>query len=248
MASATGTFPALRTRASSASWRRPSPRSSRSSGPTRRLARTLFFVFLVYFVVVATGQQSLLTGTTRNLPIVLVTALVETARIATLFLLPVWVVFFWRGRAEAWQPVRLGRSSGRLGRAGDQGRRPCRSGQRRRPPPGCNRLRGAGFRRPDSRSITTCSAAGSRSSSTTPWQAGVGAINALIVVAAADDNAEERAAPGWVYGTLNLVLVSGWMIVHLVLGERHPSLHPRRYYPARRLRGGRRMLPSLQSH
>ena len=51
------------------------------------------------------------------------------------------------------------------------------------------------------------------------WQAGVGAINALIVVAAADDNAEERAAPGWVYGTLNLVLVSSWMIVHLVLAS-----------------------------
>jgi hypothetical protein len=185
-------------------------------GPDAAIARTLFFVFFVYFVVVATGQQSLLTGTTRILPIVFVTALVETARIAALFLVPVWAVFFWRGRAEAWQPVRLASASGAsFGQA-------------------IKVLLVAGAVSLVGLALLAIGAAALVSDGETSfnqnlfsgrhpilqyylWQTGAGAINALIVVAAADDNADQTAAPAWVYGGLNLVLVSGWMVGHLVL-------------------------------
>ena len=49
------------------------------------------------------------------------------------------------------------------------------------------------------------------------WQAGAGAINALLVVMAADNASDPKGAPGWVFGAANLVLVTAWLLGHLVL-------------------------------
>ncbi|BCH24137.1 hypothetical protein MesoLjLc_38010 [Mesorhizobium sp. L-8-10] len=107
----------IRDRDFSAVMQRTFPDEKAPPGPDVGVLMLLFPVFLIYAAVTAAGLHSLLTAVDRTVLTVLVTAGLETLRIAAIFWLPLLAVFFWRHYLQSkddWQPIRLARMSGQL--------------------------------------------------------------------------------------------------------------------------------------
>jgi hypothetical protein len=192
------------------------PPEEATRGPDRALGISLFLVFLAYFVLVAAGQHSLLTTTDRVLRTVFATAALETARVAALFWAPVLAVFFWRSRAERWQPIRLAPPS--VGAVEQALRVLGLATAVSLVGLGLVAVVQAALIAPNQLRFQEILLTGQ-----SPilgyylWQAGAGGINALLVALAVDDSADPPTLPAWAYGALNLLLVSGWMVGHLAL-------------------------------
>jgi hypothetical protein len=95
--------------------RRAFPDDQAPPGPDHAILILLIPVFLIYVAATAVGLHSLLGGVNKVAVTVLATAALETLRIATIFWLPLLVVFFWRNHLKKrgdWQPIRLGELSG----------------------------------------------------------------------------------------------------------------------------------------